>query len=146
MTARNFLIFLLGFLSLGALVGGGLLIIDPSGRLLGTPLSMLDTSPFSNFLIPAILLFFVIGILPLLVVIGLIKKFISPFAEYFNCFQDMHWSWSYTLYISFVLIIWIQVQEILINGVHFLHSFYMFWALLIIFVTQLTEVKKMYRK
>ena len=54
--------FLLVFLAIGALVGGGILIIFPSVELLGTPLSMLETSPFHNFLILGIILFTFIGI------------------------------------------------------------------------------------
>ena len=146
MRTRNFLLFLLGFLGVGAIYGGGLLIISPSGKLLGTPLSILETSPFNDFLIPGILLFFVIGVAPLLLIIALIKKPVSTRAESLNCFKDMHWSWSYSLYIGFALIIWIQVQEILIQGVHWLHSFYMGWALLILFVTQLPQVKTRYKK
>jgi hypothetical protein len=45
---RNYLIFLLGFLSLGALGGGGSLIISPGGNLIGMPLSLLKKSPFHN--------------------------------------------------------------------------------------------------
>ena len=93
-----------------------------------------------------IFLFFVIGVAPLVLILALIKKPISILAEYFNCFKDMHWSWSYTVYIGFALIIWIQVQEVLINDVHWLHSFYMLWALLILFATQLPQLKKSYIK
>jgi hypothetical protein len=146
MKTRNFLTFLLGFLGVGAIGGGGLLIVSPSGRLLGAPLSILETSPFTDFLIPGILLFTVIGVGPLWLVRALLKKPESALAESLNCFKDMHWSWSYTIYIGFVLIIWIHVQEVLISSVHFLHSFYMGLALLIIFVTQLSGVKKIYKK
>lgn len=144
--ARNFLVFLLIFLGIGALYGGGLLIISPSGELLGAPLSILEASPFTDFLIPGILLFSVIGVVPLLLSRSLIKKPESGIAERFNFFSDMHWSWSYTIYIGFALIIWIQVQEILINGVHFLHTIYMGWAMLIIFVSLLPQVKRKYQK
>ena len=146
MKTRNFLIFLLVFLGVGAIYGGGLLIISPSGKLLGTPLSILETSPFKDFLIPGVLLFTVIGIIPLWLVRALLKKPKSALAESLNCFKDMHWSWSYTVYVGFALIIWIHVQEILINNVYFLHTIYMGWALLIIFVTQLPAVRKMYKK
>jgi hypothetical protein len=49
-TARNIHLFLLAFLALSAIGGGGTLIISPSGKLLGgLPLSLLKNSPFDNF-------------------------------------------------------------------------------------------------
>lgn len=52
-TVRNILISLLLFLGVSATGGGLLLIISPSGKLLGgLPLSILKHSPFSDFLIP----------------------------------------------------------------------------------------------
>jgi hypothetical protein len=62
-TARNILISLLLFLGLSAMGGGSLLIISPSGKLLGgLPLSILEHSPFSDFLIPGIILFLILGL------------------------------------------------------------------------------------
>jgi len=62
--AINVLLFLLLFLSLGALFGGGVLIIDPSGDLFQMPVIILQNSPFNNFLIPGLFLFIVLGVLP----------------------------------------------------------------------------------
>ena len=73
-TARNILLILLAFLGLGAIFGGGVLIISPSGELFGMPLSMLANSPFNNFLVPGIILFTVLGIAPVGVTIALIKN------------------------------------------------------------------------
>ncbi len=73
-TARNILITLLAFLGLGAIFGGGVLIISPTGKLFGMPLSLLENSTFTNFLAPGIILFTVLGILPIGVTIALIKK------------------------------------------------------------------------
>lgn len=72
--SRNLLIALLAFLGLGAIGGGAVLIISPSGKLMGMPLAMLDTSPFSNFLIPGIILFLVLGLLPMFLLIALLKN------------------------------------------------------------------------
>ena len=140
------LIFLLIFLGIGALYGGGSLIIDPSGELLGMPLTMLESSPFNNFLLPGVILFLLLGVAPLLVGIALKKKTKSDFAERFNCFKDMHWSWSYTIYIGFYLIMWIQVQEIFINGAGWIHGFYIFLAILIIFVALLPWLRDQYKQ
>jgi hypothetical protein len=54
------------FLGLGALFGGGMLIVAPDGHLLGMPTKLLAGSPFPSFLVPGIILFTFIGIAPLL--------------------------------------------------------------------------------
>lgn len=145
-TARNILLFLLLFLGLGALFGGGVLIILPSGKLIGMPLSLLNKSPFSDFLFPGIILFGVLGVFPVLLVFALINKPSNPFLESVNFFSDMHWSWSFSIYTAFALIIWIQVEMMFLNAVSWLHTFYMFLAIAIIFVSLLPQVRTIYRK
>ena len=146
MTARNILIILLSFLGLGAIFGGGIFIISPSGKLFGMPLSFLDNSPFVNFLIPGIILFFVLGIAPVAVVFALIKKPHYKFAELFNFYKDMYWGWTFSIYIAFALIIWIQTQMMFLKAVDWLHTFYMFLAIAIIFVALLPAVRNLYKR
>jgi hypothetical protein len=121
---RNLLITLLAFLGLGAMGGGAVLIVSPSGKLMGMPLSLLDLSPFRNHFVPGIILFFVLGIIPMLLIIALLKKAASNFAEHFNFCPDMHWAWTYTIYIAFILIFWIQIEMVLLSAVSWLHTFY----------------------
>lgn len=138
---------LLSFLGLSAFGGGGLLIISPSGKLLGgLPLSILENSPFDNFLIPGIILFLVLGICPILIVWALIKKPIVPFAESFNLFKDMYWAWTFGIYIAFALIIWIQVETYFIQGVGWLQTFYMLYSIPIIISALLPKVRSIYKK
>jgi len=146
-TARNIHLFLLAFLGLGAIGGGGALIVSPSGKLLGgLPLSILARSPFEDFLIPGIILFTVLGLFPSLLVVALLKKTNSRLAERFNCFKDMHWAWSFSIYIAFALIIWIQVETIYVQSVSWLQTFYMLYAITLIFVALLQQVRIFYKK
>ena len=146
-TARNIHLFLLAFLGLGAIGGGGALIVSPSGKLLGgLPLSILARSPFEDFLIPGIVLFTVLGLFPSLLVVALLKKTNSRLAERFNCFQDMHWAWSFSIYAAFALIIWIQVETIYLQSVSWLQTFYMLYAIPLIFVAVLPQVRIFYKK
>jgi len=137
---------LLGFLGLGAIYGGGTLIISPSGELLGMPLSLLEHSPFNSFLVPGIILFSVLGIAPCLLIIALLKKPEKKFAERLNFFKDMHWSWSYSIYTGFALIIWIQIEMLFLQAVEWIHVFYVFLAVAIIFVVLLPQVRILYKK
>src|SRR5664280_3147951 len=123
-TARNVLLILLGFLALGAIIGGGTLTISPTGKLLRMPLYLLEKSPFNNYLIPGIILFSVFGLAPLLLIFALIKKPIGKFAETFNFFKDMHWSWTYSIYVAFALIIWLQIEMMFLQTVYWICLLY----------------------
>ncbi|MEZ4621512.1 MAG: hypothetical protein R2867_39255 [Caldilineaceae bacterium] len=50
------------FIGIGAVAGGLGLALDPSGASLGTPLELLEETPFTTFLIPGIVLFTVNGL------------------------------------------------------------------------------------
>jgi len=146
-SARNVLIALLLFLGISATGGGFLLIISPSGKMLGgLPLSILEHSPFTDFLIPGIILFLILGVFPCVVSRALLKKPVNRFAESLNLFKDMHWSWSFTIYSAFALIVWIQVETIFIQGVGWLQTFYMLYAIPIIFVALLPQVRMYFKK
>jgi hypothetical protein len=145
MLFRNILIGLLAFLGIGALFGGGALIISPSGELLGMPLSMIKDSPFSNFLIPAIFLFTFLGLSPCLVIFALLKKPKSRIAQWLNIYKDMHWSWSFSVYIGLILILWLQLEMMFIHSVHWSHTFYMFLAVAIFVVAILPQVRNLYK-
>ena len=92
MKSRNTLLSLLAFLGIGALFGGGVLIVSPSGKLFGMPLSLLNHSPFTSFLIPGLILIVVLGLVPCLLVVALLKRPASALAQRLNVYPDMHWA------------------------------------------------------
>jgi len=47
----------------------------------------------------------------MLLIIALLKKLAPGFAEQFNFFSDMHWAWAYSIYVTFALISWLQIQR-----------------------------------
>ena len=145
-TTRNILVSLLTLLGSGAIFGGGALIISPSGKLFGMPLSLLGNSPFRDFSIPGVILFLVLGVAPLVNATALIKRPTYKFAEVFNCYPDMYWAWTCSLYIAFSLIIWIQVEMVFLQVVHWSHTLYMFLAIAIIFVALLPKVRSQFKK
>ena len=144
---RNTFLIVLGFLALGALGGGIVLIISPDGELIGLPLSEFKNIPFTSYSIPGIILFSILGVVPLLLIIALLKKPESNIAEQINMFKDMHWSWTYSIYIAFTLIGWIHIELIFLQGaVHWLQTFYMFYAILIIIIALLPQMRYLYKK
>jgi hypothetical protein len=109
---RVIAIMTLAFLGIGATPGGLMLIMDPSGKLMRMPLSLLDHSPFHSFLIPGIVLFAANGVLSLLIMIAVIRR--SP---------------SYSCWVAFqgcVIIGWITAEAIVMRLVIWPH--YVYWG------------------
>lgn len=136
------LCLLLLSLSAGALYGGGALIIKPDGSLLQMQ-PWLSKLPFPNFLIPGIILFVMNGLLPLLVVVGLLFKPNIIFLNRLNVYRDRHWSWTFSLYSGIIAIIWIIVQQF-VTDFFVLQPIIASVGLLIIVFTLLPKVVKHY--
>jgi hypothetical protein len=103
---RRILFSLHLFVGIGAMCGGLAAITNPEAPL-GIPVETLKNSPFSNFLIPGIILFAVIGLGNIISAITLLKK--SKIQGYISSI----FSWA--------LVIWIVVQCIMLKAVVFLH-------------------------
>ena len=90
------------FLGLGALFGGGALILAPDGHLLGMPVKLLAGSPFPSFLVPGIILFTLIGVAPLVAAaITLRRQALAPLAA---------------VAVGLMLIGWVSVEMVVLAG------------------------------
>ncbi len=72
--AQTLAIILLALLGALAIGGGSLLILAPSGKSMQFPLELLDGTPFTNYLLPGLILFFSIGVLSLIIAVLIFKK------------------------------------------------------------------------
>jgi hypothetical protein len=140
------LIVMHGLLGIGALVGGSILIMDPSGRVVNLPDSLLEHSPFASFLFPGIILLLVLGIMPTMIGISLIRYVHWGLGETLNLYPDRYWAWTFSLYTGFALIIWIIAQVYWIQDVSIIHLVYFAWGVGIQVVTLLPEVQRKYSK
>ncbi len=137
-----YLLFILNiFLGICAFAGGGLLILKPDGSLLGMQSGWLEHSPFSNYLIPGLLLFVFLGLVPLFAVIGLLFKIPSLYASRLNIYSSMHWAWTFSLYAGIIAIIWITIQQIL-TQYFWIQSVIIIIGVLIIICTMMPSVIK----
>lgn len=102
------------FVGIGAMAGG-LAAITNSQEPLGAPLSLLKNSPFSDFLVPGIILFTVIGVGNILSAVTMYFK--SKFQGYISSV----FAWG--------LVIWIVVQCIMIHTIGALHVIFFFYGL-----------------
>jgi len=99
------------FIGIGGLICGIMMIMDPSGRLMQMPLSLLHGSPFNNFLIPGIILFLVNGAGTMFA--GILSFRRSRYAGFAGVFFGSG------------LVIWIVVQVMMIGLGHWLQPFYL---------------------
>jgi hypothetical protein len=94
------LMALLAFQAVSAIVPGAMLVASPDGELIKLPLSHLEGSPFHDFLIPGLILLFVLGIGPLGVLIGVWRR--------------SKWGWYGSFAVGCALIIWIVVEVVIV--------------------------------
>ena len=105
----RFLFFSHAFVGMGA-IGGGLAAIFNPQEPLGVSTELLKNSPFTNYLIPGIILFTIIGL-------GNITSAVTIyFKSRFQGYISSVFSWA--------LVIWIIVQCIMIGTVNLLHITY----------------------
>ena len=106
------------FLGMTSLAGAVPLIVDPSGKLLSMPLSLLEHSPFRSFLIPGIILLVANCLLSFLV-LRLVLRRISQY-------------WRWIALQGCVLAGWILVQIVMIRMMIWAHHVYLALAAILI--------------
>jgi hypothetical protein len=98
------------FIGLGALGGGFMLVRDPSGNALELPMSLLEGSPFPDFLIPGMFLLAVNG------VGSMIGAGLS--------FTRRRYAQEIAIVLGAILVAWIVIQIVIISSFHWLHVLY----------------------
>ncbi|MDF2557030.1 MAG: hypothetical protein K0R71_858 [Bacillales bacterium] len=125
---RLIMIFVYGFLALGAFISGGMLISDPSGGSMGLSKDLLNHTPFQNYFIPGILLFSAIGLLQLISAFKL--KSGGPHLK------------EIAFIAAVSMLIWIVVQLILIGYVFFLQAIILSLSIIELFFSIYLRKKK----
>lgn len=138
------LILLLAVLGIGAVFGGGSLIIDPTGEIIGMPVDVMKVQWFSNYLIPGIILLIVLGVAPLILMWALIRRPDWRLGHKLNVCRSMHWSWMFSLYMAFALIIWILVQLYILKAIGAIHIVYLALGVAIQIFTLLPASREYY--
>lgn len=115
---KTLLFILLSFIAITATVSGILMISQPDGSILQLKPELLAGSPFSNYLVPGILLACVVG------VVNLIAVFLNM----------MRHRQRYNAAIAggAVIITWILVQVMMIGTIHWLHILYFSAGILVV--------------
>lgn len=106
------------FLGVTALIGSVPLILDPSGAMLKMPLSLLEHSPFSSFLVPGIILMVANSLLSFFVLVLVLRR-------------TRQYGW-WLAGQGCVIGGWISIQVMMIRTVVWAHLVY--WAIALILI------------
>jgi hypothetical protein len=139
--ALRTLVGLLVFQGVCATPPGLLLVVDPTGRLMQMPLSMLSGTIFHDFLIPGVILSGMLGLGAFFVAAGLYFRPAWPWAGRLNPCRRMHWSWTAAVGFGAALMIWIVVQVAMIGGGSWLQPAYWGLGLAIMLVSLAPSVR-----
>ncbi len=114
----------LAFLGVSAIFGGVVLVGSPTGLWLHIPLSVLQYSPFSDFLIPGLILGVVFGVGSLGTVLALWWRPEWRPGAVMTRFTREYWAWSAALGLGVGQIIWIVTETVMLRGASWLGFVY----------------------
>lgn len=140
------LIALTIFLAISGIFGGVALILDKSGKVLDLSTNLLKDTIYHSYLFPGIVLFVFLGLFPSITAFGLITRKKSRIANKLNIYKKKHWAWAYSLYTGIILILWIDIQIMIIGGGNILQSIYAILGVVIIVLALMPSVMKFYKK
>ncbi|RJP53314.1 MAG: hypothetical protein C4557_04905 [Anaerolineaceae bacterium] len=138
------LIFWLGFLALGGLYGGIAMLLDPSGGSLGMA-GVLPLLPVANYVLPGLFLLVIMGLLPLLLIYGLLARPNWTWLESMLRQTKYHWAWTGTVVLGAALAIWLLVEGILIGFKWTIQYVTAVNGLFIVLFVFLPSVRKFYK-
>jgi len=143
---RSLLIIAITFLAISGLLGGISLMVDPSGNSLELSTSLLENTVFNSYLFPGVILLIFLGLFPILVAFGLITRKKLKFANRINIYKKRHWAWTFSLYCGIILVLWIDIQVMLIGGGFIFQAVYAIIGVLILILTLTPEIIRFYKK
>lgn len=115
---KTLLFILLSFIAITATVSGKLMISQPDGSILQLKPELLAGSPFSNYLVPGILLACVVGV-------------VNVVAVFLNMMRHRQ-RYNAAIAGGAVIITWILVQVMMIGTIHWLHILYFSAGILVV--------------
>lgn len=97
-------------LGLTALFGGWKLVADPSGDRMEVSLEWLAGTPFTDYFVPGLILFAILGVGSVVVLYGIVRR--------------LDWSWWAAIRLGVALVVGLVTQILLLQQVNMLHGIY----------------------
>lgn len=92
-----------------------MLIADPTGGVIGARVDWLEGTPLSDWTLVGWFLLAVMGVVPSVILAGVVTRFRWPLAERIDPSRAEHWSWSAAQAMGVGLLVWIGLQVALID-------------------------------
>ena len=102
------------FFGVLGVISGLLLMIDPSGALVGFPPSVAERVPFQNFFLVGLFLLVIYGIYVMFLAYGTWTRD-ELFLGEISKIGGIHWSWQGAVALLIVLMVWLIVENSLIG-------------------------------
>lgn len=135
------LIVLLSSQGMSALVPGLMMLLEPTGGLLGTDVSLLQGSPFRDFTVPGLLLAGVLGMGAWFVAASLLFQPAWHSLERINPIPHQRWPWLAAVTYGVGLMVWIGVQVAMIGFGSSLQPIFFAVGALIVAITFVPSVR-----
>jgi hypothetical protein len=122
-----------------------MLFLAPDGRLMMLSSDVLAGTPFSNYLIPGIILFTFLRVFPVLSGYSLLKRPSWRWPDKINPTKTMHWAWTSSWAAGVIMLIWIGVETIMLGYISFLQPVIAVYGVVIIILTVLPVTRRYYK-
>jgi hypothetical protein len=109
---KKLIVFLLVVTAVNALVAGALFVWEPSGSAMGMDVSYLGPSPFDNYFIPGMVLFFVNGVMNIVAAMATLR--------------NHRWANRLVVLQGILLVGWILAQVWMVRDINLLHAIMFF--------------------
>lgn len=133
------------FLSVMALPVGFTMITQPANNPIGMPMEWLNTTPFKDYFIPGLILFTVIGLFPLVILYGLLRRPAWAWMSRLESRLHAHWSWIACIVYGLAVMIWIAVQVYWMGLSHPLQPTVFLLGVVILICALLPSMRRFYQ-
>lgn len=97
------------------LMSGYAMLSDPSGEGMGLTLDYLENAPVGDYALVGLFFVLAYGILPAVAAFGLWKRPRWTWTDPLNKWTGQHWSWTATVALGAVMLIWILVEVVIVG-------------------------------
>ncbi len=136
------LVVLMLFLGIGALISGPMLFAAPDGHLLMWTPEMLEGTPFTNYVIPGVILFLLVGAYQVVVAASLLRLPKWRWPDAINPYKRYHWAWSASWAMGIILLIWVIAETAFIGLTSFLQPLVGAWGVAEVVLTLLPRTRQ----